>query len=514
MANSLGIYFGTSLIALIEVKGKKIIKQINIPRALISGKDLEEKVPEEVKIVAFLKEELRRNKIEAKEAIMSLSGQDMIIRTFETPVLPAGELASVVNFEVKKYIPFKTEDLVSDFQVKFDRANRKNNVLYTGIKKESLNKYLAVVEQLGLKLINIEYGGFSLLRFMRLTNLMQKGIVGVLSMDFSEDEEINFTVVEDGFPLFSRDITLSSVSEDLTRKTEMSMPQIIEKLKTEIRISLDYYNRKFQSRKIQKMLFLCNDEQRHDLELLLKEMLVPAVFVDSHRYIGKARHYSLSFIKCYGTAIMKCIKDNIKVNIISAKSKAFTQKEREIEDQLDFGAFFSDFQVDPKFIAIGVLACLGIWGLGQYQQFPVRHDLDTVISLRPQLPSVGPSATLQSLVDMEQESKNKINALHKAVMQQLYLTDTLDVLPRLIPDDIMLTRINYRKGENSTEVNIDGIVFLGDSDKERKEVNAFLAALKQDPSLSRVFKEMSITYIDHATMEKAEVTKFNLLLKG
>jgi len=102
MSNSLGIYFGSKVINIVETKGKKVVNNIQIARSLISTAGLEEKVPEEVKIVALFKDELRRNKIELKEANLCLSGRDIIIRNFELLSLSHAELASAVTFEAKK----------------------------------------------------------------------------------------------------------------------------------------------------------------------------------------------------------------------------------------------------------------------------------------------------------------------------------------------------------------------------------------------------------------------------
>src|SRR3990167_6290129 len=103
--NSLGVYFGPQFISIVEAKGTKTINFIQVSQAAVStGELLEEKVPTSVKVITLLKDGLMRNNIEANEAIVSISGKDLIVRTFEMPVLPRQELDTAVNFEVKKYI--------------------------------------------------------------------------------------------------------------------------------------------------------------------------------------------------------------------------------------------------------------------------------------------------------------------------------------------------------------------------------------------------------------------------
>jgi type IV pilus assembly protein PilM len=131
--SALGIYFGTKVISIVETMGRRVLNNIKIPLSTVSLGELEEKVPDEIKIVALIKEELRKRRISAKEVTIALTGRDLIIRTFEMPILPLGELKSAVTFEAKKYIPFKVEDLVSDSQFKLDKSTRGNLVLYMGL---------------------------------------------------------------------------------------------------------------------------------------------------------------------------------------------------------------------------------------------------------------------------------------------------------------------------------------------------------------------------------------------
>ena len=143
--NTLGVYFGPQLISIVETKGKKPINYTKVSQATVSaGEILEEKVPAPLKLIALLKDELMQNNIEANEAVVSISGKDLIVRTFEMPILPRQELDTAVNFEVKKYIPFKIEDLISDFQYKLDKTIQKTRVLFVGIKKEVLDNYLNI----------------------------------------------------------------------------------------------------------------------------------------------------------------------------------------------------------------------------------------------------------------------------------------------------------------------------------------------------------------------------------
>jgi len=98
--NKLGIYFGTQGISIVETKLKKPVNNILIPHSVISPVELlEEKVPVSEKIAVLIKNELINRRIEVKEVTIILSGRDLIIRTFEMPILPKEELLTAINFE-------------------------------------------------------------------------------------------------------------------------------------------------------------------------------------------------------------------------------------------------------------------------------------------------------------------------------------------------------------------------------------------------------------------------------
>jgi len=512
-STSLGIYFGPKSINLVEVKGKQVINSIQLQRSLLYSAELEERVPDEVKMVALFKEELRKSKVEARETSICISSKDLIIRTFEMPVLPSSELAAALSFEVKKYIPFKIEDLVSAFQSKFDKASRKNDILYAAIKKETLDKYLSIAQQLNLKVNAIEYNAFSVLRFMKLANVPEKGVVGVLSADSSEVEEINFSILENGFPLFSRDISLVGRPEEFAKPQEMSMDMIQEKLKTEVRISLDYYNRKFSAKKVSKIIFLCNDDLRLGLESFLKEMGHQALFIDSSKYIGIRQPFSLGFIKAYGAALSPVLKTNLKVNIVESglKQKAVAAKAETGMPETEISAFFSGIAIDFRLVALGIFICLAVFGYGIYKVAPFKKDLEVISAERPKLPDINTEANFETLSETAVSYVQKIEALNSLVTKQLYMTDILDAIPRLVPDDIRLTAFSFsKKDAYKAELAIQGVCYSGDNDREFTTVTSFVAAMKNNEKLKKYFRNISLTGIEHNAVGKVTATSFTI----
>jgi len=510
-SSTLGIYFGPKIISIIESKGKTILHNVQVSQDLITSSEIEEKVPSEVKIVALFKDELRRNKIEANEVSIALSGKDFVIRTFEMPVIPRSELDSAVRFEAKKYIPFKIEDLIADFQVQYDKLSRRNIILFAGIKKDVLDKYLSILSQLDIKPSVIEYSAFSVLRLMKLLNISSKGIIGIISADFKEEDEINFTFLENGFPLFSRDITLTGGPDELAVTKEKDSGMMLEKLKTEIRVSLDYYHRKFPAKKIEKTFFIASQEYQADLESFVKYMGLSAQFIDIKKTMGETADFSLSAIKGYSASLSKTIKTELKINLLAVKEKS-KQKESVSRPITEMAPpLLSGLKPNPKIVILGTLICLATYAFfGIFRTIPLKKELQKITEERPKVSGLKQDMSYEDLTNASVEYRKRADAIDNLLKGQVYLSKLFESIARVKPDGIWLKNINFKREELSAALILEGMAYLTDSDKEFNLVNKFLANLKESPAVNKYFKDMIIVSLEHNQFRGVYVTTFTI----
>jgi hypothetical protein len=508
------MHFGPKFLTIVQSKGRKLLAHIPISRKAASAGELEQKVPEEVLLVALCKDELRKHKIdskEIKEATLGFTGKDLIVRTFELPPMPRQEVVGAVNFETKKYLPFKAEELVSDFQLEFDKNSRKNQVMFIGIRKDALERYFSILKQLEMKPGNIEYSAFGLLRFLRLANAGQRGIVGVVSLDFQEEEEVNFTVVKDGFPLFSRDIAYGAETQ------EGDTPEtILSRLKPEMRISLDYYNRKFPGRNIERTFILINPAHRAQVEAFCKELGFSGQYLDLMKYIGKNLPFSLGLAKAYSASLYTPVKIKPRINITAAKAKQVVvpsagPKELKLQD---VASLLSGMEWDFRFIVFGVLLCLLTFLFGLYRMSPLKKALNATIDMRPAVTTVNPEASYEQLSNSDSEYKKKVNALNDLLDQQVYLTEIMNALPRALPEGLWLTKISFQRQDSGLGLAISGRVYLGNSNKEFDAVNSFIANLKAQATFGKYFQNINVGSIDTVSIGKLNMTEFNIFCQG
>jgi hypothetical protein len=500
---TLGIYFGPKSISLVETEGQKVTNNVLIPLLRLTGTAVEEKIPEEIKIAAAIKDELRKNNIEAKEAGLVLLGRDLIIRTFHMPVLAANELYTAVRFEAKKYIPFKVEELIYDFQVSLDRANRKNLVLFVGVKRDNLDKYISIFNQVGLKVTSIEYSGFGVLRLLQMAKIKEKGITAVVDIDLAEEDEVNFIVLENGMPLFSRDIILSGDSSaGVDGSGKIDFAQSLDKLKVELRISLDFYLRKFPTKNINNIVVIAPDDCRQELESFVRERGIAIKFADARKLVDRPMAFSLGFFKAYAVNLKKTVKSDINIDLLPAKIKAKGQERTGSAGQNLFG-----FKFDVRFVFLA-MAIIGIpLGLNYYRMKPVQAALNSVRSSRPQVRAIKSDIGLKELKGIDAKYRESIKAITEILNKRVFITGQLDSIPRIMADGLWLRDFNFKKSDSDFVMTIRGSCYLADPDKERDAITRFKNNLKGNPNFSK-FSKIDCTSMERGQLNKASLTNF------
>jgi hypothetical protein len=508
MRSRVGLYFGTKGISVIESQGKKIVNQIHIATDKLGAGEFDDKVPEDVKIVALVRDELRKRKIEGSDMTVIIPGKDLIIRSFEMPVLPKEELLSAINFEAKKYIPFRAEDLIFDFQLKFDRASRRNQILFFGIKKEILDKYMSVIGQLGMQLSTVEYSAFSLLRLSGAVGVKPRGVVGVTYVDL--EEETNFMVLEDGFPLFSRDIDLTFGLRPEEIQSGLPVNTLLDKLKGEIRISLDYYRRKFPTKQLDKVILLANPVYKADIENACKDLGAPMEFADASKYFSKDIPYGMGSVKAYSASLLGTVKSSVSLDFLVAKEKALATAETETGKEIVFTP--ENLRVDPRFLILGVLAIAGTIMYSSYLTVPLKQKLDETIAQRVSAGDVSPAAPLAELQVTSSEYKDKIKMLEDILKQEVYLTPQLSAIPSLLPKGAWLLDFSFKQDQQGVELLLKGQTFLDDRDKEFEAINTLSSNIKNTPVFSKMFNDINISF-DRAKSGEYDVTNFTIFCK-
>ncbi|MCM8783091.1 MAG: pilus assembly protein PilM, partial [Candidatus Omnitrophica bacterium] len=469
MQNKLGIYFGIKGIEVVWARGRKIITSFSIPQEKYTSIELDEKVPPEIKIIALIKDGLRKQRIESNEVRISVSGRDLIIRSFELPIhLPSEEIASAVSFEAKKYLPFKLEEIIFDFNIKKDYKEKKILVIFFGMKREIFNFYLSLIKELGFKLINLEYAAFSLLRFNRILNLGKKGTFAFVNMDIKD--EVSFIVMEDNFPLFSRDFYLEADTE-----TDL----LVARLKSELQLSLDYYyHRKFPSKHIEKIFIFGTAESKDACARLTQEIELALEFIDLPEYITTPDRYSLTSLKALGVSLSQTLKVPFTFDLLGVWEK---ETKKKIEKKELEKITLKDFRPSPVVITLCIFMLLFAFGWQFYQRIPIKKEIRNILIERTKIHPVLGTRSEEELKSKKSDYSNKLYNMEKVFNQYIYLTPQLDLLPQIIPEGVWLRELSFLQDVSKRELLLKGRAYLKDYNKEMEAINKFFSILKNNP---------------------------------
>lgn len=212
-----------------------------------------------------LKQCFESGKFSTNKVRISVKGQGVIVRFVQFPKMKPEELRSAIIFEAEKYIPFKANEVVIDFQVLDDPApgtDSQINLLLVSVKREEIYPIIQVVQSAGMEieLIDIDALAFvNALEFFYPEIL--KSSVGILDIG---SEISTLSVIREGKPRFIRDISYGGVdiTKRLKRKLGISDEQALEQMEVDrvpspeaaevlkeglgnlvadLKVSLDYY---------------------------------------------------------------------------------------------------------------------------------------------------------------------------------------------------------------------------------------------------------------------------------
>lgn len=523
MANKkIGIYFGSENLSLVEVVGAQVKCAVRLPlppdmgasgKAAAVGEATSIAVPSDVKLVALIAEALRDNRIEAKKTILGLSSRDQFIRGFQMLLLSKQEMDAGVLFEIKKYISSKTEDLAFDYQRRSIKKSSKMDILFVAANRNSLEASRAILNQAGLEVASVEPAALALLRILSFNKQFDPKLSFALVAIEGADAEL--TIVNNGFPCFSRDINLLPSSGTLESVEAEEKRTMVGRLTSEIRVSLDFFRRQFSGSPIGKILFLSkNTPMQEELILGLSEDLglpVERVELEKNKETGTLQ--DLDALKAYALALKDTVKINLSVDL--AKKRALRPAVIIEEAPKELKPFILNFAILklPVGIILALLALAYCWPLGELNKVntklvQLRKDAETALlsNLR--------GFSLEALESEKQNYIKKVNIIEKLVSSRVKLTPSWNVVPQALEKGVWLENLRISISEGRQSLSIQGAVYLGDEGAEFEAAHAFHQKLLHNPDFMRGLKKLELTSINKGQVrvgnENYAVTHFDI----
>ncbi len=169
---------------------------------------------------------LDSHKIKTREVVASLSGNSVIVKKINLPVMTEAELAESIYWEAEQYIPFDIQDVTLDYQIlsppAAGDARGGMEVLLVAAKKEKITDYTEVIRQAGRQPVVVDVDAFAVQNAYEANYDPDPGEVVVLLNAGASG--ININIVSGEQSLFTRDISMGGNAYTEAVQKELSLP--------------------------------------------------------------------------------------------------------------------------------------------------------------------------------------------------------------------------------------------------------------------------------------------------
>ncbi len=209
-----GVDIGSHAIKVCQLhKIGRQFKLISVGSSLIPAGAVEDGVLQEPAEVGKVLENLLRNlKIKNQKIGISISGYSVIVKKINLENMDDNALAEYIKAEAEQYIPFDINDVYVDFQKlpeKKDNTDR-CDVMLVAAKKEVVNDYLEMLNDIKLNTVLVDVDGFALENRWETTSEVSEN-VALIDIGASK---MNINIISEGVSVLARDVAVGS--EQLT----------------------------------------------------------------------------------------------------------------------------------------------------------------------------------------------------------------------------------------------------------------------------------------------------------
>lgn len=202
-----GLDIGSSYIKAVQLNETRSGYELTLFDMLSISPELivEGSIIDAIRVTESLRELVRKTKIKAKDAVISIAGHSsVIIKRISLPEMTEEELSESIKFEAEQYVPFDIEDVNLDFQILGPKEEPgQMDVILVAVKKDVINDYVAVVKEAGLNTAIVDVDAFALENMYGINyEIEAEKNIGLVNIGAST---INMNILKGGVSVFTRD---------------------------------------------------------------------------------------------------------------------------------------------------------------------------------------------------------------------------------------------------------------------------------------------------------------------
>ncbi len=432
----------------------------------------------------------------------SVASESVVIRCFQMPTIPSHERKMAIAFEAKKYLPFKLEELVTDYQVVIRRSDPTlMRVMFFGIKKSSVAIYSSLFQSCRLLPYCLEPAPISLMRLVRQNGQLAGGqVVALLSI---EHDAATISIARDDLLYLSRNVTILPTSENANEAS----PELLEALLNETRVSIDYYRRRFLGEPaVGKIIVFGAGDNTKKIQELFGSLELPVELGDPFRKIAGTKTAPSGISIAAGLALRGLDNRTGGINLIPPDQRKA-----------------SHGLLKPLLLqAVAAAAILGMWfSLSMSDLHGLERKLAALRSQQVKIQNVQAGAGLNELRELRSQGAREKSSLNALADPKGRPSGLLTELARTLPEEgwvqYFLLRnwveVDPQKSSlpaRKTILRIIGSAYANSREVELAKINQFLSILQENPVLKSAFSKFSLDSVQRNFFENEEVTEFRL----
>ena len=223
-----GLDIGSSAVKAVELKaagkGFKVVAfaiQPVPPDSIVDGA-----IIDGAAVADAIRRVFENKAFKTKEVAASLSGNAVIVKKINLPIMTESELAESIYWEAEQYIPFDIQDVNLDYQILTAGVGAESagtmDVLLVAAKKEKIADYTGVISQAGRVPVVVDVDAFALQNAYEMNyGLEPDAVVVLLNAGASA---ININILTGDQSLFTRDISIGGNAYTEAVQKELNLP--------------------------------------------------------------------------------------------------------------------------------------------------------------------------------------------------------------------------------------------------------------------------------------------------
>ncbi len=458
------------------------------------------------------------NNIEPIGVVVAIPDTEIILRYFSMAYLPPKEWATAVRFEAQKYVPFRTEEVVSDFFVIDAKEKKKElKVVFIAAKKDTLGKYIDIFKDAGINVSAVEIPSLSLLRlFNSLGILSKKGVTAFLS---ANNKGAVLSICDNSMLYLTRDFSLSpriQISDvfGIEQKVNLEGPSgEYENLLREIQLSFDYQYKHMPALRIEKLILLGKEEFVRWKEDLEKELKIPVTVANPNSVFKEKTNLDPLMSTAVGLSLRGFGRHERKINLSVSEetvAKGYADSEKNLL-----------LRVVVLELILGISIMFAVNIAMSRQARIMDNNLNEVKKVRAKFKEGFANLDKQELLKIQKELSKKNVILNGIINERFYLTDQFSALPRLFPAGVWLEGVQIevandeKRGVKVIKLLMEGKVLAQNQKKsDIALINEFVTSLKSDPIFSSRFNKIELGFMEKAEEKGFLITRFKINCSG